>query len=70
MSTLDFTDDELRDAAMAARVAARQAEQDAAMQTNPRINRTFREATARYTQLSDKFEHARARCKARAGKSL
>jgi hypothetical protein len=61
MANLEFTDDELRDAAQAARLAAAQAEKDEAAQSNPRISATFAEAVERYTRLAEKFEEVRGR---------
>src|SRR5690349_2007842 len=46
MIHLDFTDDELQDAAQAARVASVQADKDAERQSNPRIKAMF-DGTAR-----------------------
>jgi len=59
MPSLDLSDDELRDAAQVARVAARQMEGDAERQTNPRITATFEAGVARYGALA--FEAARQR---------
>jgi hypothetical protein len=59
MPLIELTDDELRDAAMAARIAAMRAEQDAAAQANPRIKATFADGVARYATLGKKFEQAR-----------
>jgi hypothetical protein len=56
-----ISDDELRDAAQAARLAAAQTEGDAARQTNPRITATFEMGVARYKALAVKFERARGR---------
>jgi hypothetical protein len=56
---LTLTDDELRDAAQAARLAAAQAQSDAAVQPNPRISRTFAESVERFTRLAAKFEQVR-----------
>jgi hypothetical protein len=57
--TLELTDDELRDAAQAARIAAAQAQKDAAAQPNPRISAAFSESAESYGQLAEKCEAAR-----------
>jgi hypothetical protein len=56
---LTLTDEELRDAAQAARMAAHRAQQDAAAQPNPRISAAFAAAAELYTQLAQKFEGVR-----------
>jgi hypothetical protein len=56
-----LTDDELRDAAQAARLAAWQAQKDAEAQPNQRISQTFAADVERYTALGGKFERARQR---------
>lgn len=55
---MNLTDDEKHRAAMACRVAAVQAEKDAALQTNPQTRKTFNEEERRYRELADKFERA------------
>jgi hypothetical protein len=57
--TLELTDDELRDSAQAARVAAAQAQKDATAQPNPRISATFAESVEHFVRLAEKFERAR-----------
>jgi hypothetical protein len=59
VATLELSDDELRDAAMAARAAAWRAQHDADNQSNPRSNATFAAVAARYAALAEMFEHAR-----------
>jgi len=59
--TLDLIDDEVRDAAQAARSAAYRTQQDAAAQPNPRISATFAADAERYTALCERFEAARAK---------
>lgn len=59
MPTVELSDDELRDSAQAARVAAAQAKKDAVAQLNPRISAMFAESVVRYTRLARKFEGAR-----------
>ena len=61
MKTLDFTDDELQDAAQAARIACVQAEKDAEKQSNPTIKGMFDSSARRWRELAAKFERARAR---------
>jgi hypothetical protein len=56
---LTLTNDELRDAAQAARLAAAQAQRDAETHTNPRINATFVAAVERYKRLAAKFDATR-----------
>jgi hypothetical protein len=65
MPSLTFTDDELQDAAQAARIAAVQAEADAGRQTNPGIKATFARCAHRWRELANKFERARVRESAR-----
>jgi chromosome segregation ATPase len=60
MIHLDFTDDELQDAAQAARVASVQAEKDAERQSNPRIKAMFDGTARRFSELAAKFERARS----------
>jgi hypothetical protein len=61
MPPLNLTDDELQDAAQAARIASVQAEQDADRQTNPKIKGMFDNSARRWRELADKFERARAK---------
>jgi hypothetical protein len=56
---LTLTDEELRDAAQAARLAAHRAQQDADAQPNPRINATLARDAERYRLLGEKFEAAK-----------
>jgi hypothetical protein len=60
MRTLTLEDDELRDAAQAARVASVQAEQDAEKQTSPTVRAMFDYTARRFLELAEKFERARA----------
>ena len=59
MPTLKLCDDELQDAAQAARVASVQAEQDAERQSSPKIRAMFDNAARRFRELADMFEKAR-----------
>jgi hypothetical protein len=61
MTPLDFTDDELQDAAQAARIACEQAEKDAERHTNPAIRSMFDGTARRWRELAEKFERARLR---------
>jgi hypothetical protein len=51
--------DDLRAVAMACRIGARQAEQDAERQDNPKIKASFAAHAARYSALAPRFENAR-----------
>lgn len=59
MPSLHMCDDELQDAAQAARVASVQAEKDAEKQSSPKIRGMFENAARRYRELADIFERAR-----------
>ena len=59
MPLIELSDEEIRDAAQAARLAASQARKDAATQTNARITATFAADAERYKRLAEKFETAR-----------
>ncbi len=59
MTPLNLTDDELQDAAQAARIASEQAEKDAERHTNPTIRSMFDGTARRWRELADKFERAR-----------
>jgi hypothetical protein len=59
MPAIELTNDELRDCALALRIAARQAQSDAGAQPNPRIQQIFIDGVQRYTELSERFERAR-----------
>jgi hypothetical protein len=61
MPDVTLSTDELRDAAMACRIAAHQAEHDAARQDNPRLKASFVEGAQRYLTLAAKFESARVK---------
>jgi hypothetical protein len=61
MNPLHLTDDELQDAAQAARIACVQAEKDAEKQTNPTIKGMFDSSARRWRELANKFERARSR---------
>jgi hypothetical protein len=56
---LHFNADDYQSLAMAARLAAVQAEKDAANQTNPGIVETFLRTARRYRELAEKCELAR-----------
>jgi hypothetical protein len=60
MNALNLSDDELQDAAQAARIACVQAEHDAERQSNPRIKSMFDSSARRWRELANKFERARA----------
>jgi hypothetical protein len=59
MTPLQFTDDELLDAAQAARIAAVQAEKDAEKQSNPTLRSMFDSSARRWRELATRFERAR-----------
>ena len=59
MNTLNLTDDELQDAAQAARVASVQCESDADKQSSPKIKGLFENSARRFLELAQKFERAR-----------
>lgn len=61
MKTLQFEDDELRDAAQAARIASVQADKDAERQSNPSVRAAFDSTSRRFRELAEKFERARVR---------
>jgi len=61
MPPLNLTDDELLDAAQAARLASAQAEADAEKHVNPRIRSMHDGCARRWRELAEKFERARAR---------
>jgi hypothetical protein len=61
MNPLNLTDDELQDAAQAARIASVQAETDADKQSSPRVRSMFENSARRWRELADKFERARMR---------
>jgi hypothetical protein len=61
MNALNLTDDELQDAAQAARIASVQAENDAEKQSSPRVRAMFESSARRWRELADKFERARMR---------
>jgi hypothetical protein len=61
MSTLNFTDDELQDAAEAARLASAQADKEAEKQHSPRLKAMLDGNARRFAELAKKFERARAR---------
>lgn len=61
MTPLNFTDDELQDAAEAARIASLQAEKDAERHTNPTLKSMFDGTARRWRELAAKFERARMR---------
>jgi hypothetical protein len=59
MKLLNLTDDELQDAAQAARIASEQAEKDAERHTNPTLRSMFDGTARRWRELAAKFERAR-----------
>jgi hypothetical protein len=59
MTPLNLTDDELQDAAEAARIASEQAKKDAERHTNPAIRSMYDGTARRWRELADKFERAR-----------
>jgi hypothetical protein len=59
MTSLHLTDDELQDAAQAARIASEQAEKDAERHTNPTLRSMFDGTARRWRELANKFERAR-----------
>jgi hypothetical protein len=61
MTPLNLTDDELQDAAQAARIASVQAEKDADRQSNPSIKSLLDGSARRWRELAAKFERARVR---------
>jgi hypothetical protein len=61
MPMIELSDDELRDCALALRIAARQAQSDADAQPNPRIQQIVLEGAQRYAALGERFETARER---------
>ena len=58
---LELSNEELADAAMAARCAAALAESDAAKQSTLSMKAAFEEGVTRYRALAEKFEAARGR---------
>lgn len=61
MNPLNLTDDELQDAAQAARIACVQAETDSEKQSSPRVKSMFDSSARRWRELAEKFERARLR---------
>ena len=61
MNPLQLNDDELQDAAQAARIACVQAEKDAEKQSNPTIRGMFDNSARRWRELAAKVERARTR---------
>jgi hypothetical protein len=59
MTPLDLSDDELQDAAQAARIASVQAENDSEKQSSPRVKAMFDSSARRWRELAEKFERAR-----------
>ena len=59
MKELQLTDDELQDAAQAARIASVQAEKDSERQSNPQVKGLFDSSARRWRELANKFERAR-----------
>jgi hypothetical protein len=58
MPTIQLSDEEIRDAALAARAATLRAALDARAQSNPRIVAALTSGAERYARLSEKFEGA------------
>jgi hypothetical protein len=65
MTPLNLSDDELQDAAQAARIASVQAETDSAKQSSPRVKAMFDSSARRWRELAAKFERARVRAASR-----
>jgi hypothetical protein len=61
MTPLNLTEDELQDAAQAARIACVQAENDSEKQSSPRVKAMFDSSARRWRELAEKFERARIR---------
>jgi hypothetical protein len=61
MRAVHFEDDELRDAAEAARVACVHAEHEAEKQSNAKVRAMWDSAARRYRELAERFERARLR---------
>jgi class 3 adenylate cyclase len=61
MLPVELGDDELRDAAVACRVAARHAQSDSERQINRRLAAALASDAERYTRLAERFEAARLR---------
>jgi len=59
MKHLQLTDDELQDAAQAARIASVQAEKDSERQSNPQVKTMFDSSARRWRELAKKFETER-----------
>src|SRR5262245_11921604 len=59
MPALNRSDDELQNAAQAARIASVQADQDAGRQTNPNIKAGFETTARKSRELAARFERAR-----------
>jgi hypothetical protein len=59
MTPLNLSDDELQDAAQAARIASVQAESDSDKQSSPRVKAMFDSSARRWRELAKKFETAR-----------
>lgn len=60
MPPLNLTDDELLDAAQAARLASAQADLEAEKHVNPRVRSMHDSCARRWRELAEKFERARA----------
>jgi len=59
MPPLNLTDDELQDAAIAARIASAQADLEAERHVNPKIRSMHDSCARRWRELAEKFERAR-----------
>jgi hypothetical protein len=59
MPSVNLCDDELQDAAQAARIASEQVERDAEKESNLKIRGMFENAARRFRELADLFERAR-----------
>ncbi len=59
MPTLDLSDSELQQATQACRIAAVQAEQDAAKQSSPTVRASFDGTARRYRALAEKLGQCR-----------
>jgi len=59
MASINLSNSELQNAAQACRIAAVQAEQDAAKQSSPSVRAIFEASIARFQALAEKLERAR-----------
>jgi hypothetical protein len=59
MPSVNLCDDELQDAAQAARIASELVEKDAEKESNLKVRGMFENAARRFRELADMFERAR-----------